>query len=289
MRLYNKNSAAKYDLHCFCNINIIKGGFVIIIDSGECKYSYAKTPNLPQNKVAYVFLGKNNVPLLEKSLKERNINICSLEGDTRLDERVSYHTDMLVFHAGSNRIIFSKKQAEFPFEDAEITVSSSKIAKNYPYDVALNAVMVGNNLICNKKYTDKSILEYARIQKMSVINVKQGYSKCSVVPISHNAIITDDRGIAQSARDAGIDALYIDKRFVICEGFDYGFIGGASGMIAKNVLAFTGIFTDEHTKNVVETFLSKYGVRADYLTDKPMFDVGSIIPILEYSEGNIDI
>ncbi len=196
---------------------------------------------------------------------------------------------MLVFHAGSNQIIFSKKQAQFAFEDAEISISLSKIAKNYPYDVALNAVMVGRNLICNKKYTDKTILEYADTHKISIINVKQGYSKCSVVPVSYNAIITDDRGIANSTRDAGIDTLYLDKRFVTCDGFDYGFIGGASGMIDKNVLAFTGFFSDTDTRTKVETFLSKYGVKAEYLTDKPMFDVGSIIPFMEISKGDIDI
>ncbi len=274
------------NLNCtvFANINIIKGGFVIIIDGSESKYSYLKYPNLPKNKVAYVILGQDNVPLLEKSLKKHNINICSLEGDSRLDKRVCTHTDMIMFHMGSNQIILSKNQANFPFEDAKISVSEAKISENYPYDIALNAVIIGKKLICNKKYTDKTIIEYANKIHLNIIDVKQGYSKCSIAPICDNAIITDDGGIANSATDAGIDTLYIDKRFVICAGFDYGFIGGASGMIDKNVLAFTGVFTDTDIKNKVETFSAKHGVRIEYLTNKPMFDVGSIIPIIELSE-----
>ena len=268
----------------FANINIIKGGFVIIVDSNKSKYSYLKHPNLPQNKVAYVFLGQNNVHLLSKSLEKYGINICSVEEDIRLDKRVSNHTDMLVFHMGLNQVIFSKKQPHFPFEDTKITVSQSNIAENYPHDVALNAVIVGKNIICNPKYTDKTILEYAHRLQMNIIAVKQGYSKCSVAPVSRNAIITDDRGIADSANNAGIDVLYIDKRFILCNGFDYGFIGGACGMIDKNVLAFTGVFNDTSIRNNVETFLSKYGVYAEYLTDKPMFDVGSIIPYVEIKQ-----
>ncbi len=245
------------------------------------QYSYIKHPNLPENKVAYVFLGQDNVPLLEKSLKKHNINICSLKGDIRLDKRVFAHTDMLMFHMGSNQVIFSKKQAVFPFEDIEITVSASKIAENYPYDIALNAVLIGNYLICNKNYTDKTIIEYADKHQINIIDVKQGYSKCSVVPISSNAFITDDRGIADAGKAAGMDTLYIDKHFVKCDGFNYGFIGGASGMIDRNILAFTGIFTDPNTKNAVEAFSGKHGVGIVYLTDEPMFDVGSIIPFIE--------
>ena len=83
----------------------------------------------------------------------------------------------------------------------------------------------------------------------------------------------------------GIDTLYIEKRFVVCDGFDYGFIGGASGMIERNILAFMGVFPDNDIKNTVEAFTNKHGVSIKYLTEKPMFDVGSIIPFIEYSKG----
>ena len=83
----------------------------------------------------------------------------------------------------------SKFQDDFPFEDTKIAVSASNLSTNYPNDIALNAVMIGKNIICNKKYTDKYIIEYATNNNLNIIDVKQGYSKCSVVPISHNAII----------------------------------------------------------------------------------------------------
>ena len=156
-----------------------------------------------------------------------------------------------------------------------------EMSKKYPYDIPLNAVMIGDFLICNKQYTDKYIIEYANNNNITIINVKQGYSKCSVAPISKNALITDDIGIANSASQAGIDTLYIDNRFVICDGYDYGFIGGACGMIDKNILAFTGVFTDTKIKSQVESFADKYGVKTVYLTNNPMFDVGSIIPMTE--------
>lgn len=137
---------------------------------------------MPKNKVAYVFLGKDNVPLLENSLKSLDINICSLEGDSRLDKRVASHTDILMLHLGSNHIVLSKFQGNFPFGDTKIAVSASNFSTNYPDDVALNAVIIGKNIICNKKHTDKYIIEYATDNNLNIIDVKQGYSKCSVVP-----------------------------------------------------------------------------------------------------------
>ena len=55
-------------------------------------------------------------------------------------------------------------------------------------------------------------------------------------------------------------------------------------MIDKNVLAFTGLFTDDVIRKQVESFADNHGVAIEYLTDEPMFDVGSIIPFVEIKD-----
>ena len=44
-----------------------------------------------------------------------------------------------------------------------------------------------------------------------IINVKQGYAKCSICVVSDNAIITADKGIAKAAIQNRIDVLEITR------------------------------------------------------------------------------
>ena len=53
----------------------------------------------------------------------------------------------------------------------------NNIDSKYPYDVWYNATTLKDYVICNKAYTDKTILDS---HNKEIINVKQGYSKCNI-------------------------------------------------------------------------------------------------------------
>ena len=75
--------------------------------------------------------------------------------------------------------------------------------------------------------------------------------------------------------------LEITPGFVELYGFREGFIGGAAFKLAPDIIAFTGRLTRHPDKALILDFLKKHGVSAVYLTDKPVFDVGSVIPVIE--------
>ena len=79
-----------------------------------------------------------------------------------------------------------------------------------------------------------------------------------------------------------MDALYLPDPFIKLDGFDHGFIGGASFKISESELAFTGTIEDTNIKNKIESFLSERCIKPIYLIDKPIFDIGSAIPLTEY-------
>ena len=145
--------------------------------------------------------------------------------------------------------------------------------QNYPFDVLYNVAIVGNNAIHNFKYTDKSFLEN---NSYNLIDVKQGYSKCSLCVISDNAVITSDEGIKKQLENYNIDVLLVNKGDVTLEPFEYGFVGGASGIVDGKI-AFCGDVTLHSDYNKIKNFCNKHNVEILNLSQVVPVDVGTII------------
>ncbi len=149
----------------------------------------------------------------------------------------------------------------------------------YPYNIGFNCVNVGNKLICNKKYSCKTVLDYAEKNGIEILDVKQGYAKCSTCVVADNAIITEDESIAWRAEENGIDVLKIEKGYVKLDGYDYGFIGGCSGLIENNLLAFNGNINLHPEYEKIHEFCKRHGVQIIGLCGREPMDIGSIIRI----------
>jgi len=147
----------------------------------------------------------------------------------------------------------------------------------YPDDVYLNCAVIGNKILCNENFTHRKIIEYAESFGFSIVNVKQGYAKCSVCIVDDNSIITEDESIAKSASLAGIDVLKIRKGEVALQGYDYGFIGGCSGLLEKNVLAFNGKVEFHSDYRMIYEFCKERGVDVISLNSNPLYDIGTLI------------
>jgi hypothetical protein len=70
---------------------------------------------------------------------------------------------------------------------------------------------------------------------------------------------------------------------VVLDGFPYGFIGGASFKISEKNLAFTGRLDGHPDCERILSFLREREIEPLFLTQEPIFDIGSAIPILEMS------
>lgn len=150
-----------------------------------------------------------------------------------------------------------------PFADAVCGLSVPY--SPYPNDVAYNAAAVGKCLFCAEKYTDAEVLSQARRLGMDIVNVRQGYAKCSTVSVSKNALITSDAGIAKAAVRFGLDVLKVTNDGVRLDGFGCGFIGGASCRIPcpdGDVIVFTGdIDAFLPDAAAIRSFCAAHGVR----------------------------
>jgi hypothetical protein len=99
--------------------------------------------------------------------------------------------------------------------------------------------------------------------------------------VDEQAAITSDPGLWKSLGEHGIECLLISPGFIELKGYDSGFIGGASGKIGRNTIAFTGHLNEHPDRERIFHFLDSRGVKAFMLTRRAAFDVGSILPFLE--------
>lgn len=116
---------------------------------------------------------------------------------------------------------------------------------------------------------------------ITLVPVNQGYAKCSVCAVDERSIITQDPSIAQAAKRHGLNVLKIQAGRILLPGYDTGFIGGCSGLLGRKLLAFTGSLGAHPDGEWIKEFLHSRGVEPLELTDGPLYDVGSILPLLE--------
>ncbi|MCH5190780.1 MAG: hypothetical protein J1F23_01305 [Oscillospiraceae bacterium] len=240
-------------------------------------------PNLPQNNVTAVIAAPDDS--LKEILSKRQIKVIETSQNSFLESPVAFHADMLVHHLSSNRFIVDNKQKDIinflENNDANILLTE-KVKSPYPYECRLNCADIGDYIICNSKITDPNILN----KNKKLINIKQGYAKCSICIIDKNKIITDDLSVFNAvSKYSDITALLVEKGSVVIEKYGYGFIGGCSGLIGKHLLFFNGDLSLHSDYNKICNFLYDNGVSYIDIKHKPLTDIGGILPIMELEDG----
>ena len=218
----------------------------------------------------------------ELGLRERGFEPIKLPLFSALQAPVSAHPDMLLFlgkgrlfcHGDYCSIAENELALIAKITGAELVRTRDAMGKEYPSDVIFNAAAVGDCLICRRDAVSPSIVGLYNDDE--IINVKQGYAKCSVCVVNGNAIITADPSIVRAAEKKGIDVLSVSPNGVRLDGYDCGFIGGASGADDENVY-FCGNIDLHPDGEIIKDFCRKHGKSAVSLSDEPLYDYGTLI------------
>lgn len=210
-----------------------------------------------------------------------------------IDKDLSCHPDMFMCKMGvapDSHMIFSS-----PTDFANLPI---RRIVEYPKSIAFNAACTGKYFIHNLAYTNMRLISTARHLNMSLINVHQGYTKCSVVVVDQNSIITYDKGIAMACAPyapgngpqsgpvgsgvsddgatsaAGLSVLLVSPGHVKLPGYDTGLIGGASGRIGDEVI-FNGNLAAHPDFERIKNFIEARGLKCVWFEGYPLTDIGS--------------
>ena len=224
----------------------------------------------------------------EQSLEAHGYRVLRLPSHPMLPAPVSAHADLLFFFAPSETL--SAKSYFGIAKDVLMEIASKtkkplrlireELGDFYPKDVPLNAVLVGERLFCNPK----TVADRIRISLMDekTVFVKQGYTKCSILPVGENALITEDGAIASLALEKGFDVLRIEKGSVSLPGYDTGFLGGAASFAPYEKIKeifFCGDLCRHPDFEKIQAFCKKHDREAISLGKFPLLDVGTIFLI----------
>lgn len=198
-----------------------------------------------------------------------------------LYEAVCGHPDMLMHIADDNIVVHTDMNSKFiqslVLLNYNVYKSNLTLQTKYPYNICLNSLSLGNLFVHSINFTDTNLLSLIKNKKL--INVKQGYTKCSTCIVNDHAIITSDVSIAKALILEKIDVLLIPPGDILLPGLNYGFIGGATGLICDNVLAFYGHLDHYLYGKEILKFLNKHKVEPAFLRNGKLIDRGSIFKL----------
>lgn len=210
-------------------------------------------------------------------------NVLRIKENPRLPEPVAAHPDMQVFVSGDTVILAKSvynEHMEFfdSLNDKKLIFTDKELSDKYPGDVILNACLAGKYLFARKKSLDDRVAAFCFENDIDIINVNQGYAKCSTLVLGDKALISADTTIVSAAEKLGIDALFITSGNIGLQGYDCGFIGGASFYYNDTVYFFGDIKYHPDGAKIFD-FINKHGMRAVCTCDSPLYDFGGALVI----------
>ena len=236
----------------------------------------------------YLIIDERMRDIEKQTLQRLGYELIEIKKSTKIYSEISSHVDIFACKV-KNKIIAEKHVYDIlknKLKKYIIIQGNSAIQNVYPKDINYNVCIVGNKAIHNFKYTDSQIVQELKKNNFELINVKQGYSNCSIAVIDENSIILNDKGLYNSLNDSGLNILFLDYMpdiKLLDENGNYsemnGFIGGAIARIDDNIVVF-GDLNKVDNKSYIRKFIEKKNLNIIDFSGLDVIDYGGIIEVL---------
>ena len=246
-----------------------------------CTERFLQRANIPENNVSLAAVSDQIPELICELVNNYHIRVITPAPLTAVNGAERYHADMSVCHAGDRLFYIDKDNRDL------ISKLTSSGAAVIPVDgitapaPKLNVCFLGDKLICCRKTASEELLSCCAGKNISIIHTNQKYAKCSAAVVSENAVITSDESIYRACKKNNIDVLKTVNEGIRLRGYDHGFIGGCCGLIARDILAFSGNIEAHKNYAEIKAFASDHGVSIASLGSFDLYDIGGILPLME--------
>ena len=239
--------------------------------------------------MGYLLIDERMRNIEKQTLKDLGYKLIEIKKSNNVYPEISSHVDIFTCKV-ENKIVAEKSAYENlkrRLKDTKngILLGDSIIKGDYPNDINYNVCIVGNKAIHNFKYTDSKIIYELKKNGFEMINVKQGYSNCSIAVIDENSIILSDKGLYNSLKNSGLDILFLECVLdikLLNENGEYskknGFIGGAIARVGEYVIVFGDLGKIEYNGSI-RKFINHNGLKIIDFKGLDVVDYGGIIEI----------
>ncbi|NLJ57858.1 MAG: hypothetical protein GX339_03330 [Tissierellia bacterium] len=242
-------------------------------------------PYIPNQNPRYVIIDYRASEEILNYLRKLNIQPIKTIKCTDLQEPVDGHPDMVIHPIDFETFIVAPNVYDYyrnvlDHKGIKVIKGGKTLSRNYPEDIAYNVARIGRYAVHNTQHTDQLLKYYLEEAGIELIHVNQGYTKCSVATISENKTLTSDFLIHETLISYNIESMYIDPKIVRLEGYNYGFIGGCTGLINDKIFLSTGKIFDENISFSLKEFVQSSGYVYDEASNQQITDLGTLIPII---------
>ena len=222
----------------------------------------------------------------ERALEKEGFYLIKLPADPCLGKAIASHPDTVLFYHDGELITTADycDAAAYVFSDirefapnVKINFTSDIRSDKYPMDCQMNALVIGKRIFCKTDTVSKSIIDLANRKGYEIIHTNQGYPACSVLAFGNSAI-TSDEGIGSVMAKNGVRVTIISKGSISLPPYEYGFIGGASGVIG-NKIYFLGRIESHPDYQAICDAIAQEGYTAVSLSDEDLCDFGGILSL----------
>lgn len=209
-------------------------------------------------------------------LTDQNIDFIETIDNPNLDKRIGDHPDLSLFVLDSDNIILAEEVYSY-YKDklpGKNLIKGSSTSKKYPRDSIYNLFTFKDFYIHND-FTEENIERSLKEKNYKHLFVKQGYSRCSIIPL-RESLLTSDYGIYKTLKDR-VDIILLENDKIELDGFDQGFIGGTCGIV-DDKLVFTGDISRHKSFERIKKACGRENIEIIY-PEIPLVDLGSLICI----------
>ena len=218
------------------------------------------------------------------NLIKLNLKVIKTIKCEEVDESISYHPDIVMHPLNHNTLVIAPNVFDYYVDKfhgmgIKLIKGEKLLSMQYPDDIAYNVGRLSGIAIHNFKHTDEKLKYYLKKENLKLINVKQGYSKCSLATLDEYTAITSDYPMYKTLTDLGFEILLIKPGSILLKGQNYGFIGGTSGCLSKNKFMLSGSINYHPDKEKILNFIRKNNKELLLLSKKEIVDIGTIISL----------
>lgn len=234
----------------------------------------------------YVIIDGRMRDIEKNKIKSLGYELIELHSNSLVYDEISSHVD--IFCTKINEYLILDKSIyndiKSKINSDNILIGQAILSCKYPLDIPYNVCSVGEFVIHNFKYTDKTVLSVIEACDLEKINISQGYSNCSIAVIDDKSVIVTDKKIANTLKNKGLDVLYLDYDLDIklLNGNDYsnmsGFIGGAIARLGKDIIVFGDLGKIDKYGKIKEFIVSKKINIIDF-KNLDVIDYGGILEV----------
>lgn len=191
------------------------------------------------------------------------------------------HADMQILPINNDIFLLNECTVLAPkILNERLIFCNKKAGNKYPENILLNFLYLNNTLYGKLSAIDKNLLDYCKVNNIRTVNLNQGYARCSTLVLNKKAVITSDLSIENALKKDGVEVLLISSGNIVLDGYNYGFIGGASGKIDEDTVAFFGNATNHPDYRIIEKFCKNQNISINILCkDMPLTDIGGMVKI----------